>query len=129
MKEEKKSFNQEVLVVVITEMRTQLYNFSYFSSNFVPFDSCMFIFWCLYFVWKLNNISCRIWYMQKQALRFVLQNSCSARYNQNRYNFSKKIELIFSTVYSIRKFANVLKMKSPTDIFLGLWSKRSILQL
>ena len=36
------------------------------------------------------------------------------------------IELIFSTVYYIRKLTNVLKRKSLTDIFLGLWSKSSI---
>ena len=33
------------------------------------------------------------------------------------------------TVYQIRKFTNLLKMKSSANIFLGLWSKRSFLQL
>ena len=33
------------------------------------------------------------------------------------------LELVFSTVYYIRKFIDILKVKSCADILLGLWSK------
>ena len=68
------------------------------SSNFLSFDSCMFVF-CVFISYKLKNIFLHLLVYSEAGIESCSVKQLFSKIEPKLSIFFKKLELVFSTVY------------------------------